>query len=249
MDVKTEINIIKSGMEDIRLFRILFLQENNFQFVHDKCHLYGWADTWLFTIGGVNVGYGSIWGKDQRQDRDTIFEFYVIPAWRKFSNRIFFQFYTESGAIYIECQSNDLLLSTAMYEYGQNINAEAILFEDQFQTNFTIPGIIFRVKDKDSSARSDDRQYLLQDTDTVVANGGLMLNYNMPYADIYYEVDENQRRRGFGSLMVQELKKAAYLAGRVPSARCNIKNDISKATLLKSGFTICGYILIASIRQ
>lgn len=94
MDVKMEINIIKSGLKDIQPFRVLFLQENKFQFVHDKCHHYGWADDWLFTIGGLNVGYGSAWGKDEREDRDTIFEFYIIPAWRKLSSRIFSQFYT-----------------------------------------------------------------------------------------------------------------------------------------------------------
>ena len=67
-----------------------------------------------------------------------------------------------------------------------------------------------------------------------------MLNYNMPYADIYMEVKEHARRKGYGSLMVQELKKEIYLRRRVPAARCNIRNQASKATLLKAGFSICG---------
>ena len=82
----------------------------------------------------------------------------------------------------------------------------------------------------------------------MAATGGLMLNYNMPYADIYYEVNENYRQKGLGTLMVQELKKAAYEMGRVPAARCNIRNIISKYTLLKTGFTVCGCILKGAIQ-
>jgi len=59
-------------------------------------------------------------------------------------------------------------------------------------------------------------------------------------------VKENFRQKGFGSLIVQELKKEAYRIGRVPAARCNIKNKISKATLLKAGFRVCGNILIGN---
>ena len=75
-----------------------------------------------------------------------------------------------------------------------------------------------------------------------------MLNYNMPYADIYYEVNENYRQKELGTLMVQELKKAAYEMGRVPAARCNIRNIISKYTLLKAGFAVCGCILKGAIQ-
>jgi ribosomal protein S18 acetylase RimI-like enzyme len=76
-----------------------------------------------------------------------------------------------------------------------------------------------------------------------------MLNYNKPYADIYMEVKPSFRRRGFGSLMVQELKKIIYQIGRVPAARCNINNSISKATLLKAGFKVCGAILKGYIKE
>lgn len=69
----------------------------------------------------------------------------------------------------------------------------------------------------------------------------MMPNYNMPYADLYYDVPEQHRQKGFGGFMVQELKKAAYQMGRVPAARCNIRNNASKATLLKAGFRICGW--------
>ena len=76
-----------------------------------------------------------------------------------------------------------------------------------------------------------------------------MLNYNIPYADIYMEVKEEFRRHGFGALMVQELKKEIYLLGRLPAARCNINNLASKGSILKAGFKICGYRLVGNIKE
>jgi RimJ/RimL family protein N-acetyltransferase len=136
-----------------------------------------------------------------------------------------------------------------LYEYSQNIVAEAILFKEHFQTHFIMPDVKFQKKNIEGPIREDDCEYILKQNDYVVATGGLMLNYNMPYADIYYEVNEKYRRKGFGSFMVQELKKEAYLMGRIPAARCNIKNKISKASLLKAGLMVCGCILNGEIKR
>jgi hypothetical protein len=69
-------------LDDIRVFRVLFLHENHFQFVYDKCHYYGWADTYVIGIGDIKIGYGSVWGKDKRKDWDAIFEFFIIKPYR-----------------------------------------------------------------------------------------------------------------------------------------------------------------------
>jgi hypothetical protein len=74
----------------------------------------------------------------------------------------------------------------------------------------------------------------LEHTGQIVASGGYVRNYNFPYIDMYYEVKEDHRKKGFGSLFTQELKREAYRLKRVPAARCNVKNNASKATLLKS---------------
>ena len=87
-----EITIAKTGLAEITAFRNLFLQENNFQFIHNKCHDYGWADTYLFTIDGVKAGYGSVWGQNRREDRDTIFEFYLLKPYRKMAELVFSKF-------------------------------------------------------------------------------------------------------------------------------------------------------------
>lgn len=239
---------MKVELEEVMAFRILFLQENGFQFIYNKCHDYGWADAYLFMIDGQRVGYGAVWGKTIREARDAIFEFYVIKPFRQFLNFIFQEFYRASGAAFIECQSNDPLLSSMLYEYSQNINAEAILFEDNFQTNFDIPGVIFSRKLAEGNNIDDVGGYFLEQYGEVVATGGFMLNYNKPYADIYYEVKENFRQKGFGSLIIQHLKKEVYIMGRVPAARCNAGNRRSKSNLLKAGFKVCGFVLIGDIK-
>ncbi len=41
--------------------------------------------------------------------------------------------------------------------------------------------------------------------------------------DLYTEDREDCCGRGFGSFLLQELKKECYLAGRVPAARCDLR--------------------------
>jgi hypothetical protein len=43
------------------------------------------------------------------------------------------------------------------------------------------------------------------------------------------------------------LKRECYLSGRVPAARCNLQNQASRATMLKAGMEICGYMLTGNV--
>ena len=245
-----EITIAKTGEEEIKSFRILFLEEFNNQFIYDKCHYYNWCDNYLFLMDETAVGYGCIWGLNERNERNAVFEFYLLPSYQKWAPLFFEQLIAVPGVTKIECQSNDRLLSELVYRYGQNINAEAILFEEHFQSNLSVPGAIFRKRiDSDFKINDDDGPYILEHNGVLVAHGGLMLNYNFPYADIYMHVLEEHRQKGFGSLFVQELKRLAYETERVPAARCNIKNKISKATLEKAGLKVCGFILVGDIKR
>jgi GNAT superfamily N-acetyltransferase len=243
-----QLQITKTTSADIKEFRKLFLHENNFQFVFDKCHYYGWADAYTFMANGTTIGYGSVWGTDKREDRDTIFEFYVLPPYRKYNSSIFHQFIIASAPKLIECQSNDPLLTAMLYEFAKNIFAEAILFEEHVETSLHIPSVQFSRKPEDENPVHFDGYYLMQNGE-IVANGGFLINYNFPYADIYMDVKENCRQQGLGSLIVQELKKEIYRMGRVPAARCGINNNASKATLIKAGLQPCGFRLKGEIKN
>jgi RimJ/RimL family protein N-acetyltransferase len=238
-----EPDVHKVTLQEIQDLRDLSLQENNFQFVHDKCHGAGWADTYIFMMGNNTAGYGSIWGKENRSTRDTIFEFYLQRPYRKFASLILPKFREISGAGFIECQTNNPLQSEVFFEFAHNIKAEAILFEDSFQTNLCIPEALFKKNTNDN----EGPEYVLEHAGQIVASGGFVRNYNFPYIDMYYEVGEAHRQKGFGSLITQELKREAYRFKRIPAARCNIKNYASKATLLKAGMKVCGHMLIGEL--
>jgi len=241
--------VTKTILQEIQPLRNLFLHENKFQFVYNKCHDYNWADTYLFTMNETKIGYGSVWGKDKREDRDTIFEFYLTEPFRKFASAVFPKFIEASNVTHIECQSNDLLLSIMLYEYARNINAEAILFEDHYTTDLKIHNATFRRQKAEDDLGFDPAEYVLEVNDEIVATGGFVRNYNLPYIDMFMEVKEEHRGKGYGSFVVQELKKEAYLKGRVPAARCNINNKPSKATLLKAGLKVCGCIVVGEIKK
>lgn len=238
-----EINVIKAQSADIEAHRKLFLAETKFQFIYNKCHGAGWTDDYLFKLDGHPIGYGSVWGKDKREDRDTICEFFLEKPVRKYARKVFAAFAEASGAGFVQCQTNDTLLANMAFELAKNINAEAILFETSYETTFTIDGAQF-IKIQDPG---EWNSYCIQKNGEIVATGGFIWNYNFPFIDMYYEVIENFRKQGYGTLITQELKKEAYRLGRIPAARCNVNNQASRATLLKAGMKICGYMVIGDL--
>lgn len=228
--------------------RQLFLEENNFQFIHNKCHEYGWADSYIFTCKEQKAGYAAVWGRERRSDRDTLFEFYLLPAYRQYAASFFTALHQMTGITWMECQSNDSFALSLLFMHTKEIGAEAILFKENYTSNIVIPGLLFRERNEEDECSNDDGEYVLEYEGTIAGTGGLMLNYNRPYADIYMAIREPYRRRGFGAYLVQELKKEAYRISRVPAARCNINNAISRATLEKAGFIVCGFLLYGTIK-
>jgi len=247
---------IKAELNDIQPLRDLYLQETNIQIRYNACHERGWTDYYLLMAGDLRVGYGSIKGQEI-PGRDTVFEFFVIRPFRKMSSLLFRELLCASGARYIECQTNDLLLSPLLYEFAQNISANVVLFEDNAVTEHVIPGAAVRRR-QDHDRAFNDRvfehkvepagEHLLELEGEVLATGGFMLHYNRPFADLYMEVREDCRGRGLGSFLLQEVKKECYLAGRVPAARCNLSNAASRATLIKAGFRVCGFMLTGEVK-
>jgi GNAT superfamily N-acetyltransferase len=244
---------IKTNLVQILPLRNLFLQENNFQIRYNACHERGWTDSYIVTYNDERIGYSAVKGNENSSDRDTIFEFYIVPSFRNLASPAFSALLHSSGAAFIECQSNDLLLTSLLYEYGQNINSAVILFEDNIKTSISIDKIIFR-KRNDSDIIFEHTSepvgdYVLELNKEIAATGGFLLHYNFPFADLYMEVKKEYRQKGLGSFLIQELKRECYLAGRVPAARCNIENTASKATLIKAGLKIAGFMLLARIKS
>jgi RimJ/RimL family protein N-acetyltransferase len=145
-----------------------------------------------------------------------------------------------------------MLLSPMLDEFSENISSDTVLFDDHVATAQMIPGAVVRPR------RNDDRifehqvepvgRYVLELGGEILATGGFALHYNLPFADLYIEVRPDSRQRGYGSFLLQEVKKACSLGGRVPAARCHIENKASRATLIKAGMRVCGFMLLGKSR-
>ncbi len=112
----------------------------------------------------------------------------------------------------IEAQTNDVLLSLMLFDCAVDITSNTILFRDAVTTRLAIPGVIFREVDQSERDTIFPHKlegvgdWLLETEGRIVATGGIYLHYNLPYGDISMEVDERYWRRGYGSLLVQELE-------------------------------------------
>jgi GNAT superfamily N-acetyltransferase len=231
--------------------RSLFLNEANHQVRYNACHERGWSDSYLLAIDGQNVGYGSVKGREIK-DRDTIFEFFLIPSFRKCASALFAQFIAAAQPALIECQSNDPLLASMLFEFARNISADAVLFEEHCVTHLAVPGIVIRRRRESDAIFPHNAEpvgeFVAELNGEVVATGGFLLHYNHPFADLYMEVREDSRRRGIGSFLLQEVKRECYLAGRVPAARTSIDNFASRACLSRAGLRVAGFMLTGQIR-
>ncbi len=246
------LDITKINLEEILYLRNLLLQENNFQIRYNACHERGWTDSYIINFNEEKIGYGSVKGNEDLNDRDTVFEFYLIPSFRNLSSAAFLKLLHSSKATFIECQSNDFLLTSMLYEFAQNINANTILLEESTTTDIKIEDVLFRKRYEKEAVFEHKTEpvgnYVLEIDNEVVATGGFLLHYNMPFADLYMEVKEDRLRKGLGSFLIQELKKQCYLAGRVPAARTGMENIASRATLIKAGLKIAGFILLGEVK-
>jgi len=244
------ISVDKVELETILPLRALFLQEANRQIRYNACHERGWSDSYLLTINDRAVGYGSVKGREI-PDRDTVFEFFVLPLFRENSAEIFRQLLVASQARWVECQTNDPCLSAMLFEFARNISSDVVLFEEHLVTDLVVPGVVVRRRQE-----SDEifphivepiGEYVAELKGEIVATGGFMLHYNPPFADLYMEVREDCRRRGIGSFLLQVLKQECSLAGRVPAARTSIRNLASRACLSRAGLRVCGFMLTGEV--
>jgi GNAT superfamily N-acetyltransferase len=243
------IGVSKTALSDILPFRDLFLKENNFQVRHER----NWSDSYLLTIDGDSVGYGSVEGLNNLKDRDSIFEFFIVEGQRRFAEQLFLALVKGSNALYVNNPSNEKLLTSMLYAFCENLCADVILFEDQNGTNYLLNNVTFR------NRRNDDKpfdhttepvgDFVLEMNDEIVATGGYFTHYNFPFADLYMEVRKDHRRKGLGTYLLQEIKKECYKAGHVPAARCDAINNASKGVLIDAGMMICGCMLTGDIKS
>ena len=248
MDLSAELATIA----DVQPWRDMYRLEMGCQIIHDSIHSRpGWTKEFSLRLAGVPVGYGSVAVGGPWKDKPTIYEFYVAPPFQSRVFDLFSELLAATGAVSIETQSNDVLLTVMLHAFAPSVTSESILFHDKFTTNLAPAGAVFRsataADGLDVSPEQLKWHGVVEVEGKVAASGGILFHYNRPYGDIYMEVAEGFRRRGLGSFIVQELKRVCYVGGNVPAARCNPKNVASRKTLQKAGFVPCGHILAGTV--
>ncbi len=226
----------------------------NCQIIHDSIHArLGWTVEYALNLAGVVVGYGSVAVAGPWTNSHALYEFYVKRDCRRRIFDLFAALLATCSATIVETQTNAPILPVMLHTFAQNVRAEAILFEDRFETQLMPEGSGFR-----SAGPGDAEELRLLDLDEtadwvmtlddrIAGAGGVLYHYNRSYGDIYMKIAEPFRGRGLGAYLVQELKTACRAGGRVPAARCNIGNRASRRTLQKAGFVPCGNLIAGDL--
>lgn len=243
-----------ASSDEVLPLRVRYREEMNCQIVHDSIHRReGWTKIYLLELAGQPVGFGDVAIAGPWNGKPTLLCFHVLPGHRTRVFALFEALVHASGACFIEAQTNCGLAGILAQTYGRGLTTEKIVFRDGQTTALTGNGALLRQSTLDEEIRANiERQqgggeWLLELNGERVASGGILFHYNRPYGDIYMDVPEAHRRRGFGSYLVQELKRRCYELGAVPAARCGPDNIASRQTLLKAGFVPCGEILVGPI--
>jgi GNAT superfamily N-acetyltransferase len=232
-----KIRVRPADRADVPELRLRYSEEANCQIVHYSFVDRGLADTYLIEREGRVVGYGAL---SNHYDKGRLVEFYVSPELRGEALPMFRELIATCGATHLEAQTNMPLMLLMLYDCGANIVPERIIFHDALTTNLECPPKV--------EFRRGAEGWLLQVCGAEVGNGGVLYHYNPPWGDIYMETVETCRRQGFGSYLVQELKRVCYEAGRKPAARCNLDNYASRRTLERAGMFPCGHILVGEVK-
>jgi len=238
-----QIQVRKAEYEEVEVMRGLYRQEADCQIIHDSALVRRIADPYLILLDGRVAGYGGVWNK---YSEGRVMEFYTLPHLRALALPMFLELLGASQATHIEAQTNMPLMLLMLYDCARNITPENILFCDALDTRLACPAGEFRHATPEDSG-VDSAEWVIEAGGSVVASGGFLCHYNPPYGDIYMNVGETSRRKGFGSYLVQELKRVCYEAGRKPAARCNATNVASRKTLEKAGLLPCARLLVGEV--
>ncbi len=232
------------SVQEILPWRDQYRAEMNCQIVHDNMHdRAGWTQSYVLEVAGAPAGYGSILIGGPWTGTRTVFEFYLIPGRRNHAFALFEALLAASDATGLEVQSNDALITVMLHTFARQVRAENIVFRDALMTAHSIEGAVFRRRGESAA------EWIVERDGVEAASGGILYHYNRPYGDIYMEVAESFRQLGFGSFIVQELKRVCYELGSVPAARCNPQNVASRRTLQKAGFVPYANILVGTLER
>lgn len=95
---------------------------------------------------------------------------------------------------------------------------------------------------------SANEMYSLRKNDQLIGIGFIGASKRTPsYADIAMIIDRENRRNGYGVLLVSALVAKCRLLNLIPTAVCDVKNLASRKVLQEVGFYLDGCLLLAQV--
>src|SRR5262249_17692440 len=161
-------------LKEIERMRDIYRHEMNCQVTHDSIHARpGWSHEYLITEGGGKVGYGSVAVAGPWQAKPTVYEFFMLPQYRRRVFDAFAALLASSGAAVVESQSNAVLLTAMLHTFASAVESESILFHDKVTTAFSLPDAVFRRATPEDAGQVAQQQ-LDSEARWLVAVGGVV---------------------------------------------------------------------------
>lgn len=234
----------------IEHFRQLFIATLRSQVHYEACHARRWAEYYQLSLGQNKAGYAALKGMEHLQDRDSVFEFFLLPHYRQHALHFFRKILSVTEARFVEVQTNASLLAALAHTVCDSLHDELWLLGDDHVTHHHLPGAQFRKRlpeDQIPWLPEKPGDYLLTIGEKIVAEGGILKHFNPPFADIHMSVSPSFQGKGIGTFFVQELKKACYTSAGLPVAHCQIDNLPSRETLQKAGMAVFGKMIWGTV--
>src|SRR5205809_6131038 len=137
-----DLSIVPCRRAKVAPLRGLFLQELNAQCRYDAAHWRKGTHHYLVLRGSRAIGFGAV--KDMHESPGTVFEFYLMPPFRREAPAILRDVVAASGAEALECQSNDLFYASLVRQFSSEPGSDTILFATGESNGLASPGAVVR---------------------------------------------------------------------------------------------------------
>jgi GNAT superfamily N-acetyltransferase len=225
-----QIEVRRAEYRDVEPMRGLYRAELNCQIIHDSFLARGQSDPYLILVDGRLAGYGAV---SNKYGKGRLNEFYTAPRARGLALPMFRELLAVSEATHIETQTN---FAHAVRLRDERNGRESAVSRRILLVRAACSG---RRRTSGRSSRMVRLWLAVACCATTIRLTGI---------STYMDVVETERRKGFGSHIVQELNRVCYEIGKKPAVRCNADNLASRRTREKAGMLPCGRLLVAEVR-
>lgn len=236
----------KPGQGEITAMRDAFCKEANCQIVRYSYLDRGFAYPMIVEEGGKVVAYGAI---GVTGDESTLVEFYAQGRKATDFDELAKFFLQVTRVPMIEAQTNMPSMLALAERFGADIVLGPTLFENGSEAGLVNPGALFRPYQATDVIFPHNLEpvgdWVIESEGVIVATGGFFTHYNPPFADLYMEVMPAARRKGYGSYLLESLRRVCLDLGLMPAARCDHDNEASRRCLVRSGMQVCGHLVQA----